>query len=217
MEKLLNAMPLLTSLVLGLIFAIGLAWQGLALRDAMSVNMSDAQQQTRTQQTQKAPAQSVDLGELTFFGEPGDDAAPQVTETENLPETNLQLVLRGVMAGDTERRDSALVEGPNGETEVYRVGGSLPGNALLRKVHQKRIVIERGGALETLSFPEDEPGDSMTVASTANSPSPRTRSRSNPESNAGNSASTSRSSNARDRDEDVRARLNKLRERLSDN
>lgn len=212
MEKLLNAMPLLTSLALGLIFAIGLAWQGMDLRDAMQVNTRDAQQQARKQQAETSPAQSVDLAELTFFGEPGDDAVPQVTETEDLPETNLQLVLRGVMAGDTERRDSALVEGPDGETEVYRVSESLPGNAVLRKVHQKRIVIERGGALETLSFPEDEPGDSMTVASTNSSPS-----QSRPETEPEASGNTSRNTRLKGREEDVRERLNRLRERLSDN
>jgi len=158
MEKLLDAMPLLTSLILGLLVAIGLALQGMGLRDEMSVNTHETQQQTRAQQADKAPTRAVDLEALTFFGEPGDDSAPQVTDAENLPETNLQLVLRGVMAGDTEQRDSALVEGPDGETEVYRVSESLPGNAVLRKVHQRRIVIERGGALETLSFPENESG-----------------------------------------------------------
>lgn len=217
MEKLLNAMPLLTSLILGLLFAIGLTWQGLQLRGEVGVNTREAQQQASTQQTRENPAQSVELEELTFFGKPGDNAAPKVTETEDLPETNLQLVLRGVMAGDSERRDSALVEGPNGETEVYRVSASLPGDAVLRKVHQKRIVIERGGALETLSFPETDSGDSMTVAS-ATSSSPRSsRSRAERDSSGGNTTSGN-SSTSRDRnEEDVRERLNKLRERLSDN
>ncbi|TDT41377.1 general secretion pathway protein C [Halospina denitrificans] len=210
MEKLLNAMPVLTSLILGLLVAIGLAWQGMGLRDEMSVNTHGAQQQTRTQQTDSAPAQAVDLKELTFFGEPGDNAAPQVTDAEDLPETNLQLVLRGVMAGDTEERDSALVEGPDGETEVYRVSESLPGDAVLRKVHRKRIVIERGGALETLSFPENETGDSVTVAN-ANSRSSQSR----PEPDA--SGSSSRNRKFQGREKDVRERLNKLRERLSDN
>jgi len=114
------------------------------------------------------------------------------------------------MAGDTEQRDSALVEGPDGETEVYRVSESLPGNAVLRKVHQRRIVIERGGALETLSFPENESGDSMTVASTDSRSS-----QSRPEPDA--SGSSSRNSRFQGREEDVRERLKKLRERLSDN
>jgi|AntDeeMetagen285_2_1112576.scaffolds.fasta_scaffold04450_2 general secretion pathway protein C len=210
MEKLLDAMPLLTSLILGLLVAIGLALQGMGLRDEMSVNTHETQQQTRAQQADKAPTRAVDLEALTFFGEPGDDSAPQVTDAENLPETNLQLVLRGVMAGDTEQRDSALVEGPDGETEVYRVSESLPGNAVLRKVHQRRIVIERGGALETLSFPENESGDSMTVASTDSRSS-----QSRPEPDA--SGSSSRNSRFQGREEDVRERLKKLRERLSDN
>ena len=216
MEKLLNAMPLLTSLALALVFAIGLAWQGMALREAMNASAGGAQRQVEADQQQRAPAESVELGELTFFGKPGDNATPRVTETEDLPETNLQLVLRGVMAGDTEQRDSALVEGPNGETEVYRVSESLPGNAVLRKVHQKRIVIERGGTLETLSFPEDEPGDSMTVASTGTANAASARSGTSA-SNSRNTSTGSSSRRSRERDEDVRERLNRLRERLSDN
>ena len=213
MEKLLNAMPLLTSLTLGLLVAIGLAWQGMGLRDQMSINTQEAQQKSRAQQqSDRPPSRAVDLEELTFFGKPGEDAAPQLTETENLPETNLQLVLRGVMSGDSERRDSALVEGPDGETEVYRLNESLPGDAVLRKVHRKRIVIERGGALETLSFPENEPGDSMTVASTSSRSS-----RSRPESGSNDNSTTSGSSTSRGSEEDVRDRLNRLRERLSEN
>lgn len=221
MEKLINAMPLLTSLVLGVLFAIGLSWQGLQIQDAVTRDGNEKQQETDGEPGKDAPAQTVDLEELTFFGKPGDDSEPEVTETEDLPETNLQLVLRGVMDGGREQRDSALVEDPDGETKVYRVSESLPGEAVLRKVHQRRVVIERGGSMETLSFPENEPGDSMTVSSANGSSS---QSGSEPEAEASDSGSSdnrssndgSRNSRMQGRDEDVRERLNKLRERLSD-
>lgn len=217
MEKLLNAMPLLTSLMLGLLFATGLTWQGLQIRDQVAVNTEETGQKTQAQNAERTPAQTLDLEELKFFGQPGDDASPEVTETEDLPETNMQLVLRGVMSGDLERRDSALVEGPDGETDVYHVNESLPGDAVLRKVHRKRIVIERGGALETLSFPENEVGDSMTVANSSSRPTPDPEPVNEPSSSSSDRSQSSDSGDQRNRSQDeVRERLNQLRERLSD-
>jgi len=204
MEKLINAMPVLTSSILALFFIGVIGWQVLNLQT--EIEISDRQQRNGAarDQTAPTPAQSVELRELTFFGEAGEKETPRVADTEDLPETNLQLVRRGVMAGDDSMRDSALVEGPNGETRVYRLDQSLPGNARLLKVHSKRIVIERSGELETLSFPENNSGEKLAVADSASN-------RGDSAADGANQGSTSR---RRTRD-DVRSRLNKLRERLS--
>lgn len=199
MEKLLNAMPLITGTLLALVIAALMGWQGLQL----SLTPSENPEHTADHQSQAGNSaddgnEPPDLEELTFFGTPGEEAAESVERAETLPETNLQLVLRGVMAGDMEKRDSALVEGSDGETEVYRVGDALPGNASLREVRKRRIVIERAGALETLTFPENEDGGQVAVRGSRGSGS-------------GDSGSEPASGSG----DNVRDRLNELRDRLS--
>ena len=201
MEKLLNAMPLITGMLLALVIAALVGWQGLQLNQRLSQSPEQAtDRQSTSGGTADADGEPPALKELTFFGTPGEDAPKAVERAETLPETNLQLVLRGVMAGESEQRDSALVEGPDGETDVYRVNDPLPGNASLHEVRKRRIVIERAGALETLTFPENEDPGELAV-------------RDNQQSNRADSGSSSGSQ--RGAGNNVRSRLNELRDRLS--
>lgn len=203
MEKLLNAMPLITGVLLALVIAALMGWQGLQLSQRLSESPEQvAERQSESGNGTNADNQPPELDELTFFGVPGEEPSESVERAETLPETNLQLLLRGVMAGDAEQRDSALVEGPDGETEVYRVGDSLPGNASLREVRKRRIVIEREGALETLAFPENEEEGQLAV-------------RGNRDSSNDNADAATGSESAADSGDDVRDRLNELRDRLS--
>lgn len=203
MEKPINAMPAFAGSVLAVCFVILIGWQALSIQNDDGINDRQRSDASPAEDNVKAPAQSVELKELTFFGEPGEQTTPRVAETEDLPETNLQLVLRGVMAGGDSGRESALIEGPNAETEVYHPDESLPGNAVLLKVYDRRIVIQRAGELETLSFPRDDSSEKLAVAGSAGNRGERDRDRDEP-------GSTQRARNS----DDVRSRLKKLRERL---
>ena len=69
-------------------------------------------------------------------------------------ETGLRLRLEGVLIGQRPEDSGAIVAGSNGETEYYRVGDRLPGNAELAEVEPARILIRRGGRYESLAFEE---------------------------------------------------------------
>src|SRR5690606_33584490 len=100
---------------------------------------------------QDAKATAADVANANLFGQPQQqEAAPVELQTENLPVTNLRLVLRGVSASTTDELASALVEGPDQQTHAYVVGDLLPVDATLRAVYPNRIVIERRGRLENL-------------------------------------------------------------------
>jgi general secretion pathway protein C len=100
------------------------------------------------------PERKID--KLELFGAADDQSQQDVAvRTEDLPKTNLRLILRGVSASKEIERVSALIEGPNKETLKYSINDTLPGNAKLKSVHEKRIVIERNGRLENLYFPDD--------------------------------------------------------------
>lgn len=98
--------------------------------------------------------------QYALFGE--FNAAPiQVEQVENLPETKLRLTLTGVSASKDKSQARALIEGPDRSTESYRIDDTLPGNATLHSVFADRIVLSRGGKLETLYFPESKGGDRL--------------------------------------------------------
>lgn len=72
-----------------------------------------------------------------------------------IPETQLKLVLRGVMASPDPRTATAIVADPSGHEDYYSVGEELPGGATLKEVHTQYIVLSRGGRFETLRLPAD--------------------------------------------------------------
>lgn len=208
-------LPLLLALVAGAAMVGLTAWQVVSFWQAQ-------QQQTAVTSTEnlaeRGPGANeppeVELASLALFGTLSGDASGQPLETENLPETNLRLFLRGVLAADGEFPGSALIEDQKGNTEAYPVGEELPGNAKLRSVHPNRVVIERGGKLENLFFPEENNRSGLSVAADRGEPPPRA------EPTAQSPSTTQTPESAADneqRREEIRRRLEQLRERLRNN
>ena len=104
------------------------------------------------QETSKRPVS--ELVSLHLFGRPLAVIETAPEPVENLPETRLRLTLRGISAGTGDNPGGALVEGENRKTDFYRVGTKLPGNVKLHAVYADRIILDRKGKLENLSFPE---------------------------------------------------------------
>ena len=207
-------LPLLLTVIAGAAMVGVTAWQVYSFSQAQGrgASSTDAQQLVR-EGRDLSQAPEVDLTTLALFGTASQDGSAGPVETENLPETNLRLFLRGVMAADGEFPGSALIEDQKGNTEAYPVGDELPGNAKLRSVHANRVVIERGGKLENLFFPEEKNRSGMTVASgnqeEPQQSAPATRI---PESNQPPSPAADEQ-----RREEIRQRLEQLRERLRNN
>jgi general secretion pathway protein C len=155
----------------------------------------------------------VSLAELPLFGDAQAIQPQTPSNTRNLPETNLSLVLRGAMAAGGDYPASALVEGPEGGTEVYQVGDRLPGNALLRTVLPNRIIIERGGKLENLYFPETEATEGLSLTR-ENQPEPETIAPPEPQQDEATSNASPGDQNRRD---EIRRRLEERRQELQEN
>lgn len=91
-----------------------------------------------------------------LFGVQPAQAPQQRASVESLPETRLNLTLRGVVATDRgDRVAGAIVSAPNGEERFYPVDRRLPGGAVLKEVYPDRVVLERNGRLETLRLPRE--------------------------------------------------------------
>lgn len=211
-----SRLPLLLATVAGITMITVTAWQGYRFWQ----NETDTTTSTPampTQTTTNVPQEpNINLASLDLFGKPGEVATEAEADTENLPETNLRLFLRGVLAASGDFPGSALIEDDKSKTEAYLVGDELPGNATLRSVRANRIIIERGGKLENLYFPEDEDRSGVSLASTQTSddqqePQPQAR-----PADTGQSSSNA-GDNSEQRREEIRRRLEQLRERLRTN
>ena len=65
------------------------------------------------------------------------------------PETRLNLALKGILASGGEGRGAAIIDSGDGQ-KVYVAGADLPGNAILERVQNDRVILSRDGNFEML-------------------------------------------------------------------
>jgi len=80
------------------------------------------------------------------------------------PVTSMALVLAGVIADIDEKRGFAMLGASPTSIKFYRVGETVPGGARLHAVLVDRVLLDRGGTVETLLLPR------RTTSSTAAPP-----------------------------------------------
>ncbi|WP_375191279.1 type II secretion system protein N [Marinobacter sp.] len=208
-------LPLILALVAGAAMVALTGWQGYQFWQTVSQQSQFGAVEPLVDGAsgiQEPP--KVELATLSLFGSASSGGTPQEIDTENLPETNLRLALRGVLAAQGDFPGSALIEDDKGNTEAYLVGDELPGNATLRSVHPNRVIIARSGKLENLYFPETEDRSGMSFAAEADE-EPATAAQPTEAQNTVRSPANSASDEQRR--EEIRRRLEQLRERLRTN
>jgi general secretion pathway protein C len=100
------------------------------------------------------PRHAVDIAMIAnanLFGR-----APVVAQAQdpgNAPPTSMPLVLTGIIAADDPQNGLAILGQTAQMTKVFAVGDNVPGGARLHSVFSDRVVIDRGGHLETLVLP----------------------------------------------------------------
>lgn len=121
----------------------------------------------------RARAQNINqLTSARLFGQFQREEASAATVAD-APDTNLRLKLRGILATDDAKRSRALIEAANGELLSYAVGSDVPGGAKLHSIHPDRVLLSRGGRLETLRLEKDAPIPDGSVVTTAAASSAR--------------------------------------------
>ncbi|HSY06091.1 MAG TPA: type II secretion system protein GspC [Steroidobacteraceae bacterium] len=108
---------------------------------------------------------SLDLAVITgahLFG-----TAPAARQDgADAPQTNIQLVLTGTIAGNDPQNGLAILGQTAQTAKVYAVGDNVPGGAKLHSVYSDRVVIDRNGQLESLALPH-QPSSSAAPPSAA--------------------------------------------------
>lgn len=82
---------------------------------------------------------------------------------EEAPDTRLSLNLLGILAGD-DRESRALIGKSNGEEKPYAIGDAVVSGVTLRSIFADRVILARGGKLETLRLNKDAPSSPQAVA-----------------------------------------------------
>jgi general secretion pathway protein C len=107
------------------------------------------------------PARLQSVADLSLFGAP-----PAAGNGLEAPQTQLNLILRGVWAGPVRQWARAIIAG-NGDEKSYRIGETLPGGAILDQVLPDRVILKRGGRSEALYLPRDSMAGVVTDPSLA--------------------------------------------------
>jgi len=119
-------------------------------------------------------AHMVNIAAITnahVFGAPPVEVAAQ--DPKNAPQTSMPLVLTGIISADDPQNGLAILGQSAQTAKVFAVGDNVPGNAKLHLVYSDRVVIDRGGRLETLVLPRQlATGAAPPSASMLNTESP---------------------------------------------
>jgi general secretion pathway protein C len=105
----------------------------------------------------------VDIAAITNTHLFGVAPASAGTGDANAPQTNMPLVLTGVIAAN-DPRDGLAILGPSAAaTKVYAVGDGIPGGARLHAVLTDRVLLERDGRVEALALPRETSGAGLSA------------------------------------------------------
>lgn len=210
--------PLILAVLAGLAMVALTSWQGYSFWRAENQQAVQNTQLAVKQAAQKPGIPAVPLASLAFFGTAQSPGTAEPEDTEDLPETNLRIFLRGVLAADGDFPGSAVIEDDKSKTDVFLIGDELPGNARLHSVYPDRVILDRAGKLENLYFPESDDRSGITFSADADNTREEPEQQIQiPEISNRPTRSTPRAVNEEERREEIRKRLEKLRERLRTN
>ncbi|WP_066967854.1 type II secretion system protein N [Microbulbifer sp. Q7] len=100
-------------------------------------------------------SQAVSLPSTAFFGVAAvKPAAEPEIDLANIPITQLNLVLSGVLSSSVDDKASALVAERGKPAERVFVGQKLPGGAEVYSVEVDHIILRRNGQMEKLTYPD---------------------------------------------------------------
>jgi general secretion pathway protein C len=102
-----------------------------------------------------AAAPALRVNEITsahLFGE-----AKSTVADANAPQTSVQLVLAGVLALPDPKRGLAILGPTATAAKLYTVGSAVPGGVNLYAVYKDRVLLDRGGVIESLYLPRRTP------------------------------------------------------------
>jgi general secretion pathway protein C len=90
-------------------------------------------------------------------------ADPSTQDPANAPQSSANLLLAGTIATQDPKRGVAIISDAGSASKVYSVGERI-GGASLHSVYLDHVILDRGGALETLLLPRQLPPSARGAA-----------------------------------------------------
>jgi general secretion pathway protein C len=147
-----------------------LAWQAVQLTwTALGVRTAPAPAGTGPAPGLPPPqpaAAAVDVERIVsahLFGVAGAPASAD-TDPSSVAATRLNLVLAGTIAHADPKSGFAILGESAASARVYAVGKTVAGDAKLHAVYPDRVILDRGGKLESLLLPKQFQGGGMSAA-----------------------------------------------------
>ncbi|MEO8016664.1 MAG: type II secretion system protein GspC [Pseudomonadota bacterium] len=100
-----------------------------------------------------APLAQLDIGGLVNAHLFGNAAVQASGDAANAPPSSMPLVLAGVLATSDPKLGMAIIGESAQAAKVVSVGQQVPGGAQLNSVYNDRVIIDRGGVLESVLLP----------------------------------------------------------------
>ena len=147
-SQLVARAPQLTVWVLAA--ALGVQAAVIVTRVAGSGSAPSRHDQVAAPTITRAPLNLAALGNGHLFGVA---PAPPPVDDANAPETNMPLVLTGIIAATDPQNGLAIIGTAASNAKIYPVGQRVPGNARVHAVYVDRVLLERNGTLEALMLP----------------------------------------------------------------
>ncbi len=155
------------SLALTVLLAVNLArltWQLLPVAELPSLPAPTQPATTNTTTDDANTTQnSWRIGRWHLFGNAEQQPHPAPRVAQPLPETRLNLTLRGIVSSSDAHSGGAIIASGNGQEVYYSVGSTLPGGATLQSIFKDHVVLERNGRLEKLKLPRDIVGQTTST------------------------------------------------------
>lgn len=126
---------------------------------------------TTPQIAPKAGVNFAAIAEAHLFGQYTPPADPQLADLASAPDTQLNLTLLGVLSNgrdDKDRSSRALIATQGGDEQPYAVGDDVARGVQLQAIFPDRVVLLRGGKLETLRLAKDSTGVSLAASPVSN-------------------------------------------------
>ncbi|NVK55871.1 MAG: type II secretion system protein GspC [Alteromonadaceae bacterium] len=135
-------------------YAADITWKLIPAPATDNTASSAARSATALSNSSSGSQRGVDINQLQrlkLFGEVNKAAPKPVEQTiTDAPETNLNLILSGVVSASSQDAGTAVIEN-RGKQAIYAVGDKIEAtNATLSQVHPDRVIIKNGGRHETL-------------------------------------------------------------------
>lgn len=94
---------------------------------------------------------------LPVFGTPPAPEKIQQEQTQQLPETRLELKLKGTFTNSQQEKASAIIAAPNGKSRLFFVGDPIVEGTSLARVDKGVVVLSSNGNFEVLRLPRMTP------------------------------------------------------------